>query len=210
MHVSSYPIINDHLTDLIILSIFSSNSDGMTEGGEDVRTNLYSHPNMVAFGTYCTVTSSSGRCAEVNAFTPDINALHRVTIIGAVVAYDCLYTLKTYILVERNLLHVPSTEMSLIPPFILRESRLELQGVLKIHVKDPTEENHSIYFSAVDFIISLALHGIFSYFVTRSPTNSDIADSECDVVFFTHDSPAWDPHNDADAENEEYAENEES
>ena len=72
------------------------------------------------------------------------------------------------------MLHVPSMDMNLVPPFILIEAGLDLQDVSKIYVKNHTMEDHSIYFSAVGLRISLSLHGIFSYFVTRSSTDSEI------------------------------------
>ena len=93
-------------------------------------------------------------------------------------------------------------EMNLIPSFILREAGLELQDVPKIHVKDPNVDYHSIYVSAINLKIPLLLHGIFSYFVTKIPTDSEIEDAGCDVFFFTPDSPSWDHHNDEYTENE--------
>ena len=124
-----------------------------------MRTDLDSRYNMVMFGKHCCIISSSGRYAEVNAFTPDLNALHRVPIVDAVIAYDCPYTMKTYIIVGHNILHVPSMDMNLIPPFILREAGVEIYDIPKIHVKELTVDDHSIYFNAADLRIPLSLYG---------------------------------------------------
>ena len=76
------------------------------EGGEESRTELDSHANMIVFGKHSVILSYSGRHAEVNAFTPDLDKLHRVPIVDAAIAYDCPYSMKTYILIGRNVLHV--------------------------------------------------------------------------------------------------------
>ena len=52
---------------------------------------------------------------------------------------------RTYILIARNVLHVPSMEYELIPPFVLREAGMVVNDTAMIHVKDPSHEDHYIY-----------------------------------------------------------------
>ena len=47
------------------------------------------------------------------------------------------------------------------PQFIMREEGLEVRDTPKIHVKEPTVEYHSIYFSDESLRITLTLNGIF-------------------------------------------------
>ena len=63
----------------------------------------------------------------------------------AMIAYDCKYSGETYLLVVRNALCVPTMEINLIPPFVLREAGLILNDTPKIHCKDPSVEDHSLF-----------------------------------------------------------------
>ena len=73
------------------------------------HTELYSHANM-----------PTGNKVDVSAFTPNYKPL-TVPLVDAMVKYDNPYNGKTYILVLRNALHVPSMKNNLITPFMLRE-----------------------------------------------------------------------------------------
>ena len=167
----------------------------------DSRTELDSHANMVVFGRNSIVIAESGRYAEVNPFTPDLDSLKRVPIVDAAIAYDCPYSLKTYILVARNVLHVPTMEHNLVPPFIMREAGLEVNEIPKIHDRDPTVETHSIYIDEISLRIPLQLWGIFSYFTSRKPQLSEIETSE--IAIISPDAPEWNPHSDVWSRNEE-------
>ena len=198
----AYPVMNPHLMDVIRGSISASNGNDITmEGGEEARTDLDSHANMCVVGHEAVIINKSGRHAEVNAFTKEVEKLHQVPIVDAAIAYDCPYSLKTYVLIIRNALHVPSMDHNLIPPFILREAGVEVNDVPKIHVDNPSVDHHSIYFKEVNLRIPLALWGVFSYFPSRKPTSDEL--DSCDKVIATPDSPDWNPHSDVYARNEE-------
>ena len=47
-------------------------------------------------------------------------------LVDAALLYECPYEGKSYILVIRNAIHVDSMENNLIPPFILRETGLQV------------------------------------------------------------------------------------
>ena len=64
--------------------------------------------------------------------------------VDAAISYDCSITGKTYLLLVRNALHIPSMEHNLVPPFILREAGLVVNDTPRIHVNEPTLETHSI------------------------------------------------------------------
>ena len=66
------------------------------------------------------VISKSGKYADVDAFSPDVGSLSKVPIVDAAIAYDCPFTLQTFIMVVRNVLHLPTIDHNLIPPFIMR------------------------------------------------------------------------------------------
>ena len=85
------------------------------------------------------------------------------------------YSGKSYVLLCHNALHVPSMVNNLIPPFIMREAGVIVKDTPKIHIDMPTKEDHFIYFKDEDLRIPLSLHGIFSYFPSRSPTTKDIS-----------------------------------
>ena len=191
MHVSTY-ICDASYEDIL-------NEDMMDR--HESRTELDTHANMVVIGHNSQIISRSGRTVQVSPFTPDYQALPEVPIVDATIAYECPLTGKVYILLCRDALYVPKMENNLIPPFILREAGIEVNDVPKIQVDNPTERDHSIFLPNGNLRIPLSLHGVFSYFVTRRPTDLELQDVD-DIFTLTPDG-SWNPHNTAYQENEE-------
>ena len=87
------------------------------------------------------------------------------------------------------------------PQFIMREEGLEVRDTPKIHVKEPTVEYHSIYFSDESLRITLSLNGIFSSFPTRRPTTKYLIDKI--PVLITPEGTTWNPHSNLYKKNED-------
>ena len=98
---------------------------------EMTSTQLDSHANMAVVGHHATVINRSGKSANVRPFSKDCSQITAVPIFDAAVAYDCSYTLKTYILVVKNDLHVSSKNQNLALPCILQEAVLIVNDVPK-------------------------------------------------------------------------------
>ena len=96
------------------------------------RTELDSHANMAVVGKYVYVLKT-GDTVEVNPFTPKYKAI-TARVVDAAIRYDCPYEGQSYILIIRNVIHVPSMENNLIPPFLLREAGIIVNDKAKIHV----------------------------------------------------------------------------
>ena len=120
-----------------------------------------------------------------------------VPIVDVAVAYDCPYSLKTYIFVMKNALYVPSMNHNLVPPFILREAGLVVNDVPKIHTRaqELTNETHCVISSpdedgnGTDLKIHMKLDGIFSYFLTRKLTLNELKEwSNMETVYLTPDA----------------------
>ncbi len=109
---------NPHLT-AKIAAIWATRADMGNNDNHETSTQLDSHANMVVIGGHASVFGHLGKSADVRPFSNNCSKLESVPIVDAVMAYDCLYTMKTYILAVRNALQVPSMEHNLIPPFIL-------------------------------------------------------------------------------------------
>ena len=165
------------------------------------RTELDSHANMVVIGKNSVIFDRTGKTCTVNSFSESSGSLHDVPIVDAVIAYDCPYRCKTYLLLLRNCLEVPELEDNLIPPFVLREAGIILDECPKSQSKNPSSETHSIYCPEEDLRIPLSLHNTFSYFPTRAPTDEEIR--TCDKIFITPDKTEWDPYSDHYSLNEE-------
>jgi hypothetical protein len=154
---------------------------------------------MPVVGRHAYILAETGKTVEVSPYTPDYKAM-QVPLVDAAVRYDCPFAGKSYILVIRNALHVPSMNNNLIPPFLLREAGITVSDVPKIHVADPTEDDHAITFPDTGFRIPLSLWGVFSYFPTSKPCHDDLVEPE-DVYLLT--PTHWNPHSDHYARNEE-------
>ena len=167
-------------------------------------TELDSHANMVVVGANTTVIQETGLYADVNAFADEVNQMKRVPIKDMAVAYDCPYLKKTYLMVFKNALHVPSMHHNLISPFIMEEAGLEVNATPKIHREEASVEDHSFYDSATELRVPFKLRGIFSHFETRSLSSEEILScSTYDTIYLTPDSSNWNPSNPAFAEQED-------
>ena len=180
---------------------------GLVDGDHNVvdsmsRTELDSHANMVVLGKHAMVIADTGKTAQVTPFTPDYKSMENVPIVDGALAHVCPYTGKCHILICHNALHVPSMEHNLIPPFIMREAGLIVNDTPKIHVLEPSIQDHSIYFKDEKVRIPLSLSGIFSYFNTRTPSVEDMCDED-NVLHLTPNVLTWNPHSEAYSENED-------
>ena len=178
---------------------------GIEESDETTGVNatmeLDSHANVVLLGRDCFVFDGiQGKTCRVIPYDPGLGTGRDIPIVDGAVAYDCDYTHQTYIMVVRNALYVPTLDHSLIPPFILREAGIIVKDTAKIHVKDPSVEDHSIYIPDLELRIPLQLHGIFSYFHVRKPLSDEIV--HCPKAIITPDGETWDPYSSHYAENE--------
>ena len=64
------------------------------------------------------------------------------------------------ILVIQNALYVPSMQHNLLPPFVLRKAGVKVNETPKIHVADPSKDDHAIIFPETGLRIPLQLWGV--------------------------------------------------
>eukprot|EP00957_Ditylum_brightwellii_P193686 14749450-Ditylum_brightwellii.AAC.1 len=88
----------------------------------------------------------------------------------------------------------------LILPFIMQEVGIEVNGVPKIQLSDPSERDHSIYFKETGFHIPMALWDIFFYFPSSKPTVEEL---QASVDIYLLIPSKFNPHNDGYAVNED-------
>ena len=60
----------------------------------------------------------------------------------------------------------------------MREAGVVVNDTPKIHVDDPTVEDHTLYFPRLDVRITLDLKGTFSTFSTSKPTVQEIDETD--------------------------------
>ena len=82
---------------------------------------LKSHANMPVAGRGAYIVAHSGKTVDVQAYNPHSES-KQIPIVDTTLQYDITYDGKTYMLVIRNALHVPSMNNHLIPPFLMREA----------------------------------------------------------------------------------------
>ena len=191
---SDNTIINSHIYSLLVASL---NTDAIQ--GVESRTDMETHANMPVVGSEVFILADLGKTMEVYPYTPDYKPLS-VQLVDAAVRYECPFSGKVYILVIRNALYVPSMNHNLLPPFIMREAGILVRDTPKIHMEEPSEEDHAITFPETGFRIPLSLSGTFSFFPTTKPSVDDLIDPE-EVYILT--PTTWNPHLDVYARNEE-------
>ena len=112
---------------------------------------LDSHANMVVLGKHCYIIAKQDDKCEVSAFVGDVGTLKSVDVVDACLAYDCIKTSRTILLVFRNALYIPNMKHHLIPPFILREADVKVFDKCKIHCDEIDLDSHSIWFKEAYF-----------------------------------------------------------
>ena len=155
--LSAYPVANDYIN----ARVCDMNANDNKDENSDSCSELDSHANIFVLGQYCCIISSSGRHAEVNDFDREVGRMKIVAIVDTGVVYNCPYSMKTYPLIVRNALYVQLMMHNLIPPFIMREAVLKVREIQNIYVKEPTVDDHLIYFLDKSLQIALSLNGIF-------------------------------------------------
>ena len=88
--------------------IWSTNTMGGKDDGTKSTTELDTHDNMVVVGHQAMIINQYGRYSEVRAFSDECETLHGDPTVDAEIAYYCPYTLKYYLLIVNNSLHVLS------------------------------------------------------------------------------------------------------
>ena len=99
----------------------------------DPRSELDSHANMVVLGKHAFIFESSGRTCNVRPFSEELGIAENVPIFDGAIAYDCPFSSKSYILIFRNALSIPSMESNLNPSFIMRMGGVVVNDTPKIH-----------------------------------------------------------------------------
>ena len=130
----------------------------------DSMAELDTHANMAVVGSQAAVFHT-GRTTEGRAFSDEMDNIESMPIVDAALAYDCPKTLKTYLLILKNALHIPSIQHNLILLFIMIGDGLEVNDVPRIQNLDEViRELHSIMLPQIDLMMPLCISGVFSYF----------------------------------------------
>ena len=98
----------------------------------DSKMELDSHAAMAVIGWHAHILSTSDRTVDVNAFTPE-HTMIKAPLIDAALQYDSPNDWKSYILVIRNGIHIPSMMNNLIPLFLMREAGVAVNSAKDSH-----------------------------------------------------------------------------
>ena len=111
---------------------------------------------------------------------------------SASVAYDCPFTLKTYIVHIYQALYFPELEHNLINPNQCRLNNVVIDECPKFLSVHATDETHSIYFPREGICFPLSTHGIHLYLPTQKPTRWEL--DTLDELELTSNDLRGDPH----------------
>ena len=88
-----------------------------------------------------------------------------------------------------NEINVWKMKNNLLPPFIISEAIIKVNETPKIHVDNPSVEDHVIYIQEAGMKIKIQLWIIVSFFHNWTPTYDEI--ERFDKIFITTDSATW-------------------
>ena len=103
------PSLNHHLIKHIQVAETGGGGRGRSAG----TTELDSQANMVVIGAQRKIIQKTGRYADVNAFSLDVETMSRVPIVDAAIAYYCPFSGRTILMVASNALYVESMDHTL-------------------------------------------------------------------------------------------------
>ena len=179
-------------------------SNEQQDNDENPRTELDSHAVSIVAGKNVLVLRNTGKTVDVSPFTKSLGTIQKVQVIDCAIAHDCSFTGETHIIILYNALYIPEMIHNLVPPFVIRREGNTLSDVPKIHVTDPSVDDHSLLFKNSNVRIPFQLVGITSYFSSRIPTPDEVTKAvDMDLYLdLNTDEPIWDPHNDVFARHE--------
>jgi hypothetical protein len=170
----------------------SKNTDSFDNVEE--RMELDTHAETCVAGSNTVVLDLTGKVASVSSFCDsEFQALEDVPIATVATAFDCAVTGKTHVLIFSEAHYFGDRiKHSLLCPNQLRANGLTVHDCPRQY--DPTS-THSIVVPESDLQISLTLRGVISSFVTRVPSDDELADLSRHVEM-TSDAE-WEPYNHA-------------
>ena len=132
------------------------------------RTELDSHAASIVVGRNVLVLRETGKTVNVSPFTKSLGTISKVNVVDCAIAHDCPFSGETRVIIMYNALHIPEMDHNLVPPFVVRRRGNLLSDVPKIHVSDPSVDDHSLQFDDSTVRIPLQLTGTTSYFDSRA------------------------------------------
>jgi hypothetical protein len=163
-----------------------------SDDGNAGRMELDTHADTGVAGSNTVVLDLTGKVATVSPFCDsEFKALEDVPIATVATSYDCTVTGKTYVLIFNEALYFgDKMNHSLLCPNQLRDNHgLKVQDCPRQY--DPVSK-HSIDVPEADLNIPLALRGVVSGFVTRVPTDDELADLSKHVEMTSE--VEWEPY----------------
>jgi hypothetical protein len=173
--------------------------------GKPTRCELDSHADTCAFGKDCYVVSTSSQQVSVSGFHPDFKSINNVRIATVAIAYDCPFSLTTFILFFHQVLYIPNLRTHLLCPDQLREFGITVNDTPLLRIK-PQERNiyhHSIYDPITTLHVPLHFHKPISYFHCRKPSQNEVDDAVNNVHVQMTSELEWTPY-DPQAESDEH------
>jgi len=92
------------------------------------------------------VLRETGKTVNVSLFTKSLGTITKVDVVDCAIAHDCPFSGETRVIIMYNALHIPEMEHNLVPPFVVRQQGNHLSDVPKIHVQDPSVDDHAVVF----------------------------------------------------------------
>ena len=105
---------------------------------------------------------STEKTCNVKPFSSDLGMTWSTPIVDVALAHEFPCVDEIYVLVLRNVLHVPSMENKLILSFILRLDDITINDVPNMYYEYPKIYDHSISFEYSKLRMHLQLNGVLS------------------------------------------------
>lgn len=168
------------------------------------RCELDSHADTCAFGNGCHILHVHSKTVSVSGFHHDLPAMNNISIVDVAVAYDCPYSLTTFILIFHQVFFIPGMHHHLLNPDQMRENGVIVNDnpLICIHETQRKATDHCIYDPATNVRIPMKYLKPISYFEVRKPTQKEALDDTNHVHVILTSPLEWNPYDTQIARNE--------
>ena len=164
---------------------------------EEHRTEMDSHADQCCVGDNAHIYYVwPGITVEVGPFLSLLGCVPSAPIVMAGVVYDDPTTGRPVLIIIYQTIYIKGLKHNLLCPMQLRHNGITVNERPKHCTPIPTREDHSIVFEDGKYFIPLSIHGVTSYFPTRTPTTEEALKFEeaGDYLELTSDASEWEPN----------------
>jgi hypothetical protein len=164
---------------------------------------LDSHVDCCVFSEYSTVLYSDiSRTVNLTPFKASLGTVQHLLVSTIEIAYDDIKSFTSYILVFHKALQVHGMVDHMLCPNQLRDNDVRVNDIPLLYTPPSERNEYTHTISTNELIIPLSLEGVHSSFISRVPTDHELASPHLFPHIHLTADRIWEPHDQSFRDNE--------